>query len=225
MLQINKIKMKKLTLLKATMLLTIFVTCISLIVSCGYNQKQEENNDVAEERYSTEPNNSNYIAEERFDIKSDDSNQEKDVQFLVNAAETNLKEIHLGQLAQQKGNATHVKELGKMMEIAHTKSFNDLTALAESKMINIPSAPNKKAEDDYKRLSEKSANDFDKMYADMMVNGHKDTIATFEKASKDSDDADIKNWAMVSLPNLHINLDRSMVSQRECNKNMAIKTD
>jgi hypothetical protein len=36
----------------------------------------------------------------------------------------------------------------------------------------------------------------------MMVSGHKDAIATFEKASTDCKGTDIKNWATATLPEL-----------------------
>jgi hypothetical protein len=36
----------------------------------------------------------------------------------------------------------------------------------------------------------------------MMVSGHKDAIATFEKASTDCNETDIKNWATATLPEL-----------------------
>jgi putative membrane protein len=51
-----------------------------------------------------------------------------------------MAQIQLGQLAQQRGQTTHVKELGKKMEDAYTKSQRDLTALANSKRITIPTS-------------------------------------------------------------------------------------
>ena len=194
--------MKKLTFPKVTMIQTIFVACILLVASCDYNQKPVDTKDVAEEHN---------------DAKFDNNNQEKDAQFLVNAAKINMEEIHLGQLAQQKGRTTHVKELGKMMEEVHTKSLNDLTALAKSKMITIPTSPIDNAHDTYKILNEISGTDFDKAYADMVVSGHKNAIAAFEKASTYSYDTDIKNWATATLPDLHTHLDHSIECQKKCN--------
>src|SRR6188508_3446780 len=44
-----------------------------------------------------------------------DATRESDERFLVKAAEINLEEIRLGQLAEQKGTATEVKELARML--------------------------------------------------------------------------------------------------------------
>ena len=196
--------MKKFTFTKGTMIQTIFVAFFLLVSSCGYNQK---------------PNDTKVVAEEQNDEKFDNNKQENDAQFLVEAAEINLKEILLGKLAQQKGGTAHVKELGKMMEDAHTKSLNDLTALAKRKMITIPTSPTENALDAYNKLNEKSGNDFDKAYVDMMVSEHKDAIEAFEDASTESNDSDIKNWATVSLPGLRTHLNHSVDLQNNLTAN------
>lgn len=195
--------MNKNSYLKGALLLVTFVTIILLFASCSNNQKPEDTKDVAEEHN---------------EAKFDNNEQEKDAQFLVNAAEINLEEIQLGQLAQQIGRTTYVKELGKMMEKSHTKALSDLTALAKSKMITIPTSPTDDAQDAYKTLNEKSGNDFDKAYVDRMVSGHKDAIAAFEKASTDCNDTDIKNWAMAALPDLRTHLDHSIDCQKKVDK-------
>jgi putative membrane protein len=183
--------MKKTSNFKKTVLFVAFVTSIFIMVSCGHNQKAKDARDVAEELS---------IA------KSDKNEQEKDAQFLVNAAGINLEQIQLGQLAQQKGETRHVKELGKIMEDTHTKSLSDLRVLAKSKMITIPNSPTNYAMEVYKKLNEESGNEFDIAYADMMVSGHKDAIKAFEDASIYSYNTDIKKWATATLPELRINL-------------------
>lgn len=193
--------MKKFTFTKETMIQATFIAFILLVTSCGFNQKSNDTKDVAEERN---------------DEKFDDNKQKKDAQFLVNAAEISLEEIQLGQLAQQKGGTAEVKELGKMMEDAHTKSLNDLKVLAKSKMITIPTSPTDDAQEAYKELNEDTGNDFDKAYADMMVNEHNDAIETYEDASEDSNDNEIKNWARTSLPGLRTHLEHSV----DCQNNL-----
>ena len=201
--------MKKTNYFKYALLQGTFVALVFLVASCNNT--------------SQKPKDTKDVAEEHNEAKFDNNNQEKDAQFLVNAAEINLEEIQLGQLALQKGTTTHVKELGKMMVATHTKSQNDLTALAKTKMITIPTSPTENAQEAYNKLNEKSGNDFDKAYADMMVSGHKDAISSFEKASTDGNDADIKNWATVSLPDLRKHLDHSIDCQNKCNNISASK--
>ena len=90
--------MKRTIYIKKALLLVTFVVSVLIIASCDNRQRSSDIRDVAQEGN-----------EARFD----DNKQEKDAQFLVNAAEMNLKQIQLGELAQQKGNTAHVKELGK----------------------------------------------------------------------------------------------------------------
>jgi putative membrane protein len=192
--------MKKISYFKEALLLVTFVTTTLIITSCGYNQKPKDTKDVAEEHN---------------EAKFDGNKQEKDAQFLVNAAEINLKQIQLGQLAQQKGSTAQVKELGKKMEDAHTKSQRELIALAKNKMVTIPTLPTDDARDAYKDLNDKAGNDFDKAYADKMVSMHKDAISAFENATTDRYDADIKNWAIATLPDMRTNLNHAIDCQKK----------
>jgi putative membrane protein len=158
------------------------------------------------------------VAEDKNEQKFNNNNNEKDDQFLVEAAEINREEISLGQLAQQKGTSSHVKELGKMLEDAHTKSMNDLTAMAKTKNISLPTAQTDNVKDAYNKLNGKSGNDFGKEYSSMMVNGHKKAIELFEKAAMDCTDLDIKAWARETLPSLRTHLDQAIICQKECEK-------
>lgn len=109
----------------------IFILVIAItVVSCGNDQKVEDTKE---------------IAEDHNDAKFEDNDKERDAQFLVNATEINLEEISLAQLAQQFGKTEDVKELGKAMEINHAKSLQELTTLAQTKLISIPTASTENA--------------------------------------------------------------------------------
>ena len=135
---------------------------------------------------------------------------ENDAHFLVSASEIHMEEISLGQLAQTKASLTDVKELGKMMEAEHTKLLNDLKQLAQHKLFVLPSSPADHSQDAYNNLNEKSPADFDKEYCKMLVSGHEDAIEQFEKASKESTDQEIREWATASLPVLKKHLQHAI---------------
>ena len=158
------------------------------------------------------------VAEEHNEAKFDNANED-DAKFLVNAAEINLEEIQLGQLAQTQGRSAHIKELGKMMEAEHTKAMEDLKTLAAKKQITIPTSLTDDGMSAKKKLMDTKASDFDKDYSNMMVDGHKDAISKFEKAANDSHDSDIRSWATSMLPALRTHLDHSITCQKECEKN------
>jgi putative membrane protein len=106
-----------------------------------------------------------------------------DAQFLSRAAEINLEEIHLGQLAQKKSTMVDVQELGKMMEKEHKKSLNELTTLANKKGIVLPKTLTAEANEKYKELSDKTDKKFNEEYCELMVKGHTQAIVLFETAS------------------------------------------
>lgn len=137
-----------------------------------------------------------------------------DSQFLVDVAETNYKEIALGQLAQKNTKNGDILALAKMMIEEHTKAQGELKALADKKSITVP---NSASGQEASTLSNLKGKDFDKAYADEMVTGHQKTIEKFEAVSKNSKDADIKAWASATLPTLNKHLEHS----KECQKKTA----
>lgn len=195
--------MKMNKLVKRTFFPVNFASAIFLFTSCGSDQKIVDSN-AASQQHNT--------------VKMDDKNHEDDADFLIIAAEINLEGIQLGQLAQEKGTVSHVKELGKMMEDAHTKSQKDLIALAKSKNIRIPTSSNQEAQDKYNKLNKNSGKDFDKAYADMMISCHENTIATYEKAAIDTNDVDVRNWATATLVDLRKHLEHSEACRKKSEK-------
>ena len=164
------------------------------------------------------PEDTKEVAEEKNEQKFDTINTENNAQFLVEVAEINREVMSFGQLAQQKGSTRHVKELGKMMEEEHTQLLVDLTALAKTKSISLPTSQTESSQEAYRELNEKSGNDFGKEYSGRMVMGHKKAISLFEKASTDSTDPEIKAWASATLPTLRKHLDQSLLCQKQCEK-------
>ena len=154
------------------------------------------------------------IAEKSNEALSDE--KESDADFLVSAAEINLEEIKLGELAQINGMNADVKELGKMMQTEHNNALKDLEALAAKKNIIIPTMLTEDGQKAYKKLIDKTGLDFDKDYCDMMVKGHEKAIHKFEKASTEASDPDIQMWASSMLPALRMHLDHSVACKNKC---------
>ncbi len=140
-----------------------------------------------------------------------------DQKFLTSAAEAQMVQIRLGQLAQKKGNSSHVKKMGKMMEDDHTKSLSELKALSKSKSVALPTTTPKSTHDDYDDLSKKSGKDFDKAYSKLMVKQHENTIDLYEKAIEESSDAEVKSWATKQLAELKSHLTHAKDCQKKVN--------
>jgi putative membrane protein len=194
--------MKNIAQIKKAFSKGTFIALTLFVASCSNSQKAEVES----------------IADEHGEVQVD-SNTSKDAQFLAKAAEINLEEIQLGKMAQQSSTRTDVKELGEMMEKEHTDCLKGLTILANKKSVIIPTTLSNSAQDACKILNGKSGADFDVAYCEMMVNGHRDAIAMFEKVSTQSTDADVKGWAGAILPDLHKHLEHAIKCQNKCVKN------
>lgn len=60
--------------------------------------------------------------------------------------------------------------------------------------------------------------EFNNEYCEMMVKGHKDAIALFEKASTECSDQEVRDWALSTLPALRTHLDHAISCEKTCEK-------
>lgn len=141
-----------------------------------------------------------------------------DESFMMKAAEINMEEIKLGNLAQQKGTADHVRELGNMMVKEHTQALAELTYMAKSKMVNLPASENNKIVEAYKSLEGKNGKEFDKAYSNMMVKGHKNAITLFENTHNETKNEAVKAMTAKMLPVLKLQIEHAITCQKECAK-------
>lgn len=193
----------------ATLFQTSIIASIIFLSSCDYSSFCDNGQKLKDTKV---------IAEEKNELKFEIKKEENDAQFLVNAAEINLEGIKLAKLAQQNGSTPHVKELGGKLEYIHSESHKYLIVLAKSKKVSIPTSATENTLDAFKILNNKSGSKFDKAYADMMVSKHYDAIETFEKATIEIYDIDIRNWAITSLPKLRTHLYHSIECKKICDK-------
>ena len=131
---------------------------------------------------------------------------EKDAQFLMDVAASNMAEIRLGQLAQQKGNAQDIKDIGKMLETDHSAVLSDLKNFASARSVTLPAEEKDQAKSYYNEISAKTGKEFDKDWCEHMIDAHKNGIKKFEDAQTDLSDAEIKTWTTNILPKLRTHL-------------------
>ncbi|MNL21694.1 hypothetical protein D3C87_1429970 [compost metagenome] len=178
---------------------------IIFLNSCKNETKQEDPKEVAED--------ANEAKFDSIDSKEDDS------EFLVDQAEVNLAEIEIGKLAQTKGTNPEVKKFGKMLVDDHTKAASEVSALAQAKNFTLPTSLTEDGQEEYKKLNEKSGADFDKKFADMMIDGHEKAIKKLEEASKDAKDADVRTWASNNIAGLTAHLEHAKLLKQNLDKN------
>ena len=103
-----------------------------------------------------------------------------DRDFVKDAAITSMAEIELGRMALEKGTGANVKKFAQMMIDDHTKASEALKTVASQNNIDMPVQVDDDHKDKAKKLGSKSGMDFDRDYADMMVDGHENFINKLE---------------------------------------------
>jgi putative membrane protein len=157
-------------------------------------------------------------AEEQNEQKYDDTKKEKDAEFMVKAAEIHLQEIQLAKLALSVSKNKDVLALAKDAEKFHTDAFAELKNLAAKQLVTIPMSITEDGQKEVNTLKEKSLNDFDEAYAEMLKSSHKDAVEKFEKYATESDDSDTKKWAMQNINTLRSHLDMAIATELKIEK-------
>ncbi len=131
-----------------------------------------------------------------------------DQQFVDFAAQTDMVEANLGQMAQNVGDSQAVKDYGQMLVTDHTKDFGDLHTAAQQASATVPDAidakDNKAMIDPFQKLKGAA---FDRKFAQDMVAGHTKAIAVYKKESTDAQNPAIQQYAQNAIPVLQQHLD------------------
>ena len=84
----------------------------------------------------------------------------------------------------------------------HSKANDELKAYASQKGVTLPAEVDPAHKATEARLSKLSGEAFDKAYMADMVKDHDKDVAAFKHASTSATDADLKAWAVKTLPTL-----------------------
>lgn len=122
-----------------------------------------------------------------------------DQQFVDFAAQTDMMEANVGQLAGTAGDSQAVKDYGQMLATDHTADFKQLNDVAKQANLNVPTA----IDDEHNKLLSpmyklKGAA-FDKKFEMDMVAGHTKAIEIYKKEASDAQNSALKSYAQEAL--------------------------
>lgn len=133
-----------------------------------------------------------------------------DQKFVDFAAQTDMVEGNLGQLAQDVGASQAVKDYGQMLVTDHTNDYQKLQSVAQQAGFTVPTAidaeNNKSMIGPFHAL--KGAT-FDHKYIHTMVVGHTQAIAIYKKEAEDAQNPALKSYAQDDLAVLQNHLDHA----------------
>ena len=130
-----------------------------------------------------------------------------DQQFVDMAAQTDMLEAHLGQMAANQAASPDVKTYAEMLVTDHTADYQQLTALAAKDGLTVPTALDAAHNKMIAPFEKLNGAAFDSRYAHTMVAGHTEAIGVYTKESNNAQNADVKAYASATLPALNKHLD------------------
>ncbi len=134
---------------------------------------------------------------------------EDDADFAVRAADAGLAEIQLGRLAMERATDPRIKDFATRMVRDHEQVNDELLAIAARHEITLPPAASADKVDKERELREKTGQDFDREYIEVIVDEHDDAVSLFEDASSDARNADLQAFAAKTLPALKKHLEEA----------------
>jgi putative membrane protein len=124
-------------------------------------------------------------------------------EFVEFAAQNDMTEAHLGQLAAQNAASDDVKQTAQMLVNDHTADYSRLSMVASKAGLTVPKgldAKHQKMVAPFEKLQGKA---FDRRYAKELLTGHEAAIAAYEKESREGESAELKEYATQALPTLN----------------------
>jgi len=150
------------------------------------------------------------------DDEDDDNNLEGVEQdFVQLAAQSNLYEIQLSELAVDQGRDTLVRAFAQQMVDEHGTAQDELRAIANQyKLAGWPDALSANQQSVFDSLSEAEGFQFDTKFMEAQISLHQNSVGIFEKGAK-SNNADVKGYAnkYLNAIRMHLQMADSLNSQ------------
>jgi putative membrane protein len=141
-----------------------------------------------------------------------------DNDFAARAAEANLAEIRMADLAMKTTTSQKVKDMSQRFEADHAKANARLKEIAGKQNITLPNKMDAKDQVEYDKLSKMTGRDFDKAYAREQVRDHKALIIVFRREAEHGTDPDLKKYAADTLPTLEHHLQLAEAAEHATEK-------
>jgi putative membrane protein len=172
----------------------ILVTCIaSLVPALGVSVAHAQTSDSTRSGDSSSSSAGHDAGHEKLSSK----------EFVKRAAEANLAEIKVSELAQSKAQSADVKQFAQQMITDHTQAGAELSKIAQGKNLKVPDDTDMMHKASMKLLQAKSGESFDSSYMEQMDKDHQKVIALFQSAASSADvDPELKAFASKTLPKL-----------------------
>lgn len=181
---------------------TTALITFGVVAALGNSALAQSNQPTTEQNPTNRPaNRSNSNQLSRFDT-----------QFMAQAAQSNMAEIALSQLALRRASSNEVKQYAQRMVRDHSQANDQLAQLAQQKRITLPTQLDAKHQAIMTQLEQLSGERFDQEYMMAMENDHAQAAMLFQSGARQAQDRDVKAFASTTLPKIqgHLQMARTM---------------
>jgi putative membrane protein len=133
----------------------------------------------------------------------------KTLDFATNVAKSDATEIAMSKAAVAKTTNADVKKFANMLITAHTKTSKELKDWAAKTTVALPPESERSGQgkiDEIVNADAKDQKDFNMKYLNNVVDAHQDTISKFQDYADNGAEANLKAWAVSTLPALREHL-------------------
>ncbi|WP_313621665.1 DUF4142 domain-containing protein [Achromobacter sp.] len=136
-----------------------------------------------------------------------------DARFLQAASGAGMFEVQAAELAAKRAQDAQVKAFAAKMLSQHGAVNKELKALATARNVSLPGQPSEPDRATLEQLQSKTGAAFDQLYIEKAaVDAHATANRLFETAAKESEDAQVRDFAVRTLPMLadHYSMSRAL---------------
>jgi putative membrane protein len=133
-------------------------------------------------------------------------------QFVDKAAQINMTEAHLGQMAQNKGQDQAIKNFGQELVNDHTQAYNRLSAIAQENGYTVPKSIDQQYQSEISNLQNVSGQQFDQQFSQKEVQDHQQALNWFRSEEQNLQNPDLKAYATQTAATIekHLNMAQNL---------------
>lgn len=146
-----------------------------------------------------------------------------DKHFIATAADVNMTEAHLGQMAENQAAGANVKDFAHKLTDDHSKAYGELLQLAQQQGdTSIPRGINIRTDHAAASLMHLKGAQFDRSFIRDEVTDHEKALAEFKREADHGTNPELKAWAQKMIPVLedHLNTAKSLEKSEAKNGRM-----
>lgn len=134
--------------------------------------------------------------------------------FLEDAIRSNIAEIKMGELGEQRAQSPEVRNLAHRIVEDHTAALRKTSDLAKSFRIIPPTEPKAEAIRQHEAMSKLSGEEFERAFVDHMVIAHQQAITEYLEQARNAPRPEVMELAEATLPTLREHLAAAAALQR-----------